>query len=129
MPATPMTECALHQLSGIQHVPSEKERRAAVEIGPAAAAKTALAQLAAAGISAPAITGGGTGTFRQDVLAGVHTEVQPGSYLFMDGQYAGIEGTHETFEQSLYIHTTVTSANDKTGAKCYIANERLLLKI
>ena len=35
----------------------------------------------------PCVTGGGTGTYLQELAAGTHTELQPGSYLLMDGDY------------------------------------------
>lgn len=58
------------------------------------------------------MTGGGTGTYEQDLKAGTHTELQPGSYLFMDGDYnKNDEYTmgNGSFVQSLFIHTTVVS--------------------
>jgi len=72
---------------GIQHVRTTADRRAAVANGPAAAARDTAAQLRAAGLDVPVVTGAGTGTFQLEVEAGTHTEVQPGSYLFMDGDY------------------------------------------
>lgn len=53
------------------------------------------------------ITGGGTGTFSFELAGGVHNEIQPGSFLFMDGDYHQNED-EEKFEQSLFVHTTVT---------------------
>ena len=41
-----------------------------------------------AGIACPLITGAGTGTFAFDVASGVWGELQAGSYLFMDRDYA-----------------------------------------
>lgn len=38
-------------------------------------------------IAATALKGGGTGTFVLEGEAGVHTECQPGSYVFMDADY------------------------------------------
>ena len=59
--------------------------------------------VSAAGIVPPMVTGGGTGTFLLDIEAGVHGEVQPGSYLFMDGDYG--QNADRTFEQSLFVFT------------------------
>jgi D-serine deaminase-like pyridoxal phosphate-dependent protein len=39
------------------------------------------------GIRCDVVTGGGTGTVEFDATSGVYTEVQPGSYIFMDGDY------------------------------------------
>ena len=87
------------------------DRKAEVEKGPKAVAARCLAELKAAGIdSVPVVTGGGTGTFELDVASGTHTEVQPGSYLFMDGDYGRNADTPSKFAQSLYVHTTVISA-------------------
>jgi D-serine deaminase-like pyridoxal phosphate-dependent protein len=59
------------------------------------------------------VTGGGTGSFAADAAQGVLTEVQPGSYAFMDRDYqdalkADPDGA---FEQALAIAATVISAN------------------
>jgi len=59
------------------------------------------------------VTGGGTGTFAADAAQGVLTEVQPGSYAFMDRQYRDAlkSDPDGAFEQSLVIAATVISAN------------------
>lgn len=107
----------LHVYSGwIQHMRSADERRAAVAAGPAAAATSTVARLAAEGIDVPCVTGGGTGTYAQDLLAGTHTELQPGSYLFMDGDYGANEDAG-AFAQSMYVHTTVVSADEDKGKR------------
>ena len=102
----------LHVYHGaIQHVRTVADREAEVAKGPKAVAARCLAELKAAGIdSVPVVTGGGTGTFELDVASGTHTEVQPGSYLFMDGDYGRNADTPSKFAQSLYVHTTVISA-------------------
>ena len=43
----------------------------------------------------------------------MHTELQPGSYLFMDRQYAAVEllPDEPTFRQSLFVQTIVVSVN------------------
>jgi len=102
---------------GIQHVRDVEARRNAVARGPAEAARSTLGLLAAAGIEVPVVTGGGTGTFLLDVQAGVHTEVQPGSYLFMDGDYAANHEGLGTFGQSLFVHATVISVDEAAGKR------------
>ncbi len=60
------------------------------------------------------ISGGGTGTFDIDVDANVLTELQVGSYVFMDRQYRDVwtkPGDAVPFETSLFVQTTVISAN------------------
>lgn len=40
------------------------------------------------GLPCGVVTGGGTGTFLDDAATGVFTELQPGSYVFSDADYA-----------------------------------------
>ncbi|MCC6919090.1 MAG: DSD1 family PLP-dependent enzyme [Alphaproteobacteria bacterium] len=59
------------------------------------------------------LTGGGTGTADIDPVAGVLTELQAGSYVFMDREYNDVwtkAGDHPPFETSLAVQTTVISA-------------------
>lgn len=114
----------LHVYHGfIQHVRSADDRQGAVEAGPASAARATTERFAAEGIPVPCVTGGGTGTFRQDLAAGTHTELQPGSYLLMDGDYAQ-NGDSATFEHSLCIHTTVISADHASGKRVVDAGSK-----
>ncbi len=65
-------------------------------------------------ISCEVLTGGGTGTWDIDPEAGVLTDLQAGSYLFMDTEYNAVaqkDGPKQVFEISLTIQTTVVSAN------------------
>ena len=79
----------LHVYHGaIQHVRTSAERQQRVDEGPAAAARSTIARLEKAGVPVPCVTGGGTGTLFQDLAAGTHNELQPGSYLFMDADCA-----------------------------------------
>jgi 3-hydroxy-D-aspartate aldolase len=60
------------------------------------------------------VTGGGTGTHLLDLEEGPFTEIQPGSYLFMDKQYGAVElapGGSAPFRTSLTVATRVISAN------------------
>ncbi len=60
------------------------------------------------------ITGGGTGTSDIDLKEGVYTEVQVGSYLFMDVEYSDVELQPEggsPFKPSLFVLTTVISSH------------------
>ncbi len=71
-------------------------------------------QLDTEGISCHILTGGGTGTFDIDPQVGVFTELQAGSYLFMDRQYnevAGLQGAVIPFETSLAVQMSVISCN------------------
>ncbi len=62
-------------------------------------------------IDCPAVTGGGTGTYEFDAASGVYTEVQPGSYCFMDVDYGANDYDPGTtrYEHSLFILATVMS--------------------
>jgi D-serine deaminase-like pyridoxal phosphate-dependent protein len=69
--------------------------------------------LAEAGRPAGLITGSGTGTYRQDAL-GPYNELQAGSYVFMDADYARIvdeSGAGPSFLPSLFVLATVVSTN------------------
>jgi 3-hydroxy-D-aspartate aldolase len=66
------------------------------------------------GINPRIVSGGGTGTFDIDPDAHVLTELQVGSYVFMDRQYRDVwtkPGDAVPFETSLFVQTTVISAN------------------
>ncbi len=70
-----------------QHMRTTAEQ--AVAIGKAAARAARMASaLRDAGHRVEEITGGGTGTYPYEIASGVYTEVQPGSYVLMDGDYA-----------------------------------------
>ncbi|MGH7088508.1 MAG: hypothetical protein ACREFQ_06370, partial [Stellaceae bacterium] len=73
-----------------------------------------LAKLRAAGIAVPVVTGGGTGTFDLDPEGPVFTELQVGSYVFMDVDYlrALEDGRNAPpFETALFVATAVVSVN------------------
>jgi D-serine deaminase-like pyridoxal phosphate-dependent protein len=95
-----------------QHIEGAGQRAAAVAEG-MARLEAAIAAIRAAGGEVEVITGGGTGTFAADVAQGLLTELQPGSYAFMDREYreALKADTDGDFEQSLVIATTVISVN------------------
>jgi len=85
-------------------------------------------RLRAAGIEIPIVTGGGTGTFDLDPEARVFTELQVGSYVFMDVDYlrAMADGRNAPpFETALFVATAVVSVNAKdyvttdAGLKCF----------
>lgn len=96
----------------VQHVAGREPRAAAVAQGSARLA-AAVGALRAAGHPVPWVTGGGTGSFAADVADGVLTEVQPGSYVFMDVDYAAALGSDPDggFATSLFVAATVVSVN------------------
>ena len=75
--------------------------------------------LDARGVRCGIVTGGGTGTVEFDAASGVFTELQPGSYLFMDGDYGGIGWSGESrWRHSLFVLSTVMSATRPGMAVC-----------
>lgn len=72
---------------GAQHVRAHSDR-AAVVASVAAVADELRAAFLAAGLPKPIVTGGGSGTFDLDVACGAFDEVQPGSFIFSDADYA-----------------------------------------
>jgi D-serine deaminase-like pyridoxal phosphate-dependent protein len=96
----------------LQHVPVFEDRR----VQSLAAMKLlgdTRDQIVAAGIPCPIVSGGGTGTFNIDPEARVLTELQAGSYIFMDKQYGEVRIANAaplSFEMSLFVQTTVISA-------------------
>ncbi|NUN61566.1 MAG: DSD1 family PLP-dependent enzyme, partial [Burkholderiaceae bacterium] len=67
--------------------------------------------IAAAGLPVPLVTGSGTGTLVHEAASGVYGELQAGSFLFMDADYAQNERepAQPTFEHALYVKTQVLS--------------------
>lgn len=66
-----------------------------------------------AGITCPLVTGGSTGTYRVDAENPGLTELQPGSFVFMDMEYRTIGGPdgpeYRDFKNALTVITTVVS--------------------
>lgn len=99
----------------VQHLESPNERREK-----SLAAMKELGELrdtlSRDGLTPPILSGGGTGTFDIDPDANVLTELQVGSFIFMDRQYNDVwekPGDKPPFETSLFVQTTVISANRK----------------
>lgn len=97
-----------------QHIESFAEREAAMQER-ADYLRSVIAALEAVGGSPPIVSGGGTGTHRIDAALGLFTELQVGSYVFMDDQYRACALTGRDgevpFETALMIDTRVISAN------------------
>ena len=92
-----------------QHLPAFADRRAAIA-DRTAYLQTVIAALTEAGFAPPVVTGGGTGSHRIDVELGVLTELQIGSYIFMDREYRDCDlGT--SFATALMVDMRVISAN------------------
>jgi len=95
-----------------QHLRGWAERQQAIK---GAADKAAMTRdlLAANGIRCDNITGAGTGTFEFETASGVYTELQCGSYIFMDADYGrnlDRDGAQtRAFEPALFVWATVMS--------------------
>lgn len=93
----------------VQHYRT-REERATVSRQAARIAASYAQLLRESGIACDTITGGGTGSVEFDAASGVYTELQAGSYAFMDGDYGANEwGGPLNFQNSLFLLSTVMS--------------------
>ncbi|MBS0534473.1 MAG: DSD1 family PLP-dependent enzyme [Proteobacteria bacterium] len=96
-----------------QHLRTPAERKAAIGAAQQGVVDT-VAHLKAAGFACTTIGGAGTGTFMLEGASGVWNELQAGSYIFMDADYArnvSDEGANAPrFEHALFVLATVMSA-------------------
>ena len=101
-----------------QHFASAAERREAIARTVQQAAHT-RDLIEAAGLPVPLVTGSGTGTLVNEAASGVYGELQAGSFLFMDADYARNERdpAQPAFEHALFVKTQVISVRD-THAVC-----------
>ena len=96
-----------------QHIEGYAERRAAI-CERTHYLESVIAALTDAGFAPGIVTGSGTGTHRIDLDLGVFTELQAGSYIFMDKQYLDCDLTGDgstPFETALGVDARVVSAN------------------
>ncbi len=93
-----------------QHVRSLAERRAAIDAASRKVLET-KSLLQKEGIACPIVTGAGSGTYMLEVESGAWDEIQPGSYAFMDADYARNEWAAPLprFGHALFVLATVTS--------------------
>ena len=75
--------------------------------------RRALDAVASVGLECEIVTGGGTGTYDIENAAGLYTDLQPGTYVFMDGGYVENLSAKDTerkdFGIALSVLTTVIS--------------------
>lgn len=102
-----------------QHFRTIEERRTAIDEAISRSAATVKA-LKAAGLSCDIVGGAGTGTFEIEAASGVYNELQAGSYIFMDADYARNKradgGPYDTFEHALFVYATVMSMTQSDRA-------------
>jgi 3-hydroxy-D-aspartate aldolase len=95
-----------------QHLRRPAERAAAISVASEASRRT-VEQLRQQGLDCPIVGGAGTGTFEHEAASGIYTEIQAGSYCFMDADYgrnldeAGAPVT--SFRHALFVLATVMS--------------------
>jgi len=97
----------------LQHVPAHADRAVQAK-AQMARVRDLLARLKSADLAPEIVTGGGTGTFDIDPGGQVYTEIQPGSYPFMDREYLEVDlaaAQPAPFAPSLFVQASVVSAN------------------
>jgi D-serine deaminase-like pyridoxal phosphate-dependent protein len=108
-----------------QHLRTAAERRQAIALAVEAARHTRR-RIAAAGIPVDLVTGAGTGSFALETASGVYGELQTGSFLFMDADYAANQASRDpsdpqhqapAFEHALFVKSQVISTQ-LTHAVC-----------
>ena len=100
-----------------QHIRSQQGRRDAIERAIRLTGQT-VDMLQQAGLDCDIIGGAGTGTFPIEAGSGVYNELQVGSYIFLDADYARNEGREgaASFEHALYVQSTVMSRPNSSQA-------------
>ena len=106
---------------GAQHVRDFAERKARIETAIDHARDT-RDRLIEAGIGCPSVTGAGTGSYPFEGNSGVYTELQCGSYAFMDADYQQVrdEGGApiSEFKNAFFLLTSVMSTAKPGQAVC-----------
>ncbi|MEL6872897.1 MAG: DSD1 family PLP-dependent enzyme [Pseudomonadota bacterium] len=102
---------------GAQHIRDYGQRRD-VLAGVVAETSRTVEALIGAGLACNTVAGAGTGSFAFEAQSGVYTELQCGSYIFMDVDYGAIEDADgapiSTFRNALFLLTGIMS-NAKDG--------------
>ena len=95
-----------------QHKRTPEERRKLIG-GAIDASRRTVEQLRQQGLDCAIVGGAGTGTFEIESHSGVYNEMQAGSYVFMDADYARnldeAGAPISTFKHSLFVLATVMS--------------------
>ena len=95
-----------------QHLRHVQERRTATAEAIKAVGLTCQ-WLKDQGMEPGLVTGAGTGSFALEAVSGVYGELQPGSFMFMDADYAQNQRdpAQPHFEHALFVRTQVISRN------------------
>ncbi|MBB4267351.1 DSD1 family PLP-dependent enzyme [Roseospira visakhapatnamensis] len=104
-----------------QHIYGHDARRAAIAASVALVRET-VAAITETGMRCPVVSGGGTGTWPFEAESGVYTELQCGSYIFMDADYRRVREADgrglPAFAHSLFVLTSVMSRARPGHAVC-----------
>ena len=115
--ARPLHRSTLGLFTDFSRSPSSHS--GAVPSAPVRAARLRrLVALLTAGLPPEIVTGGGTGTSFIDPTLGLFTELQPGSFLFLDSCYGAVPLVDDgnPFTPALFVAATVVSAGDRHRA-------------
>jgi D-serine deaminase-like pyridoxal phosphate-dependent protein len=104
-----------------QHLRSVQERSEAIAAVVNDVHRT-TAILEAAGFPVSLVTGAGSGSFSHEAASGVFGELQAGSYLFMDADYAvnAPDPAQPRFEHALFVKSQVMSANQAVNPRAVL---------
>jgi 3-hydroxy-D-aspartate aldolase len=95
-----------------QHMRTIEERKAAIAEAVERSGRT-VRLLKEAGLSCVVVAGAGTGTYELESVSGIYNELQAGSYIFMDADYArnkNPDGSrYDAFEHALFVLASVMS--------------------
>ncbi len=107
----------------VQHEPNHHKRKTELD-AVIIKVKACLDSLAAAGINCPVVSGGGTGSFPFEASSGIYTEIQCGSYAFMDADYGRIHNQdgdrldQADWKNALFLFTSIMSTARDGQAVC-----------
>ena len=107
----------------IQHEPDHHRRKTELD-AVIAKVKACLDRLASVGINCDVVSGGGTGSFLFEASSGIYTEIQCGSYAFMDADYGQIfnqDGDRldqADWKNALFLLTSIMSTAKDGQAVC-----------
>jgi D-serine deaminase-like pyridoxal phosphate-dependent protein len=114
-----------------QHLRSAAERRETISIVVDDVVYTRKL-IEAKGLKVGLVTGAGTGTLVREAASGVYGELQAGSFMFMDADYAANERDpaqpqfeHALFVKSQVISSSATQAVCDAGHKCHAIDSGL----
>ena len=106
----------------MQHIEDPTDRRATFDAS-LAATQNVVTALFEAGLAPRVVTGGGTGSYEFEAASGLYTELQCGSYAFMDADYgrirdAGGARLDGQWKNALFVLSSVMSTPAPGRAVC-----------